>query len=166
MSKLAKIYLNPVGFIILVITLSLSCGREGKTSSGQETLDMRKQANLATETKSESRDGTNDNSMKEHAYLELTLHNSTGGMIDETAIVFGKKSSTFGIVGREGSKGYLGWTHPVGTHVLVRWRDSGKVKRETPVDISAIYDRTTPGNLMFTIAGTNVAVRFEKLDRK
>ena len=104
--------------------------------------------------------------MKDHAYLELTLENITGDVIDETAIVFGKNSSTFGILGGKGSAVYLGWQYPVGTNALVRWRDSGKNKRETKVDLSGIYDRAAPGNLTFTIGATNVTVRFEKLDRK
>ena len=166
MSKLVKKSFYQIGFVVLIIAVSLSCGRKGEPRSEQETLDLRAQGNPATETKSDSRDGADDNLMKNHAYLELTLHNSTGGMIDETAIVFGKQSSTFGIVGNDVSAGFLGWTHPVGTNALVRWRDSQKIKQETQVDISSIYDRATPGNLTFTIVGTNVAVHFEKLNRK
>ncbi len=166
MSKHVKNKINQIGFVVLIITLSFSCGRESEPRSGQESLDLLTQDNPASKTQSDNRDGTADNLMKDHAYLELTLHNSTGGMIDETAVFFGKHSSTFGIVGKEGSKGYLGWTHPVGTNALIRWRDSQKIKKEIQVDISAIYDRATPGNLTFTIVGTNVAVRFEKLDRK
>ncbi len=53
-----------------------------------------------------------------HEYLEIIVHNSNAGDIDETEVTFGKRSCTFGIVGTGVSAGYLGWTLPVGTKCL------------------------------------------------
>jgi hypothetical protein len=99
-----------------------------------------------------------------HDYLRLTLHNGTDGDIYETAIVLGKHSSTAGILAKDASAGYVGWPHPVGTNAVVRWRDSGKIQRESPVVFSGIYDRNVPGELMFTITTTNVTVKFTKIN--
>ena len=101
-----------------------------------------------------------------HEYLELIIHNSTDGNIDETAIVLGKHSCTFGIVGKGVSAGYLDWRQPVGTNAVVRWRDSDKIKRDSRVDFSNVYNPKLPGSLTFTIVGTNVTVKFARIDRK
>ena len=133
----------------------------------QETTESRVQGDTSKGKLEDSADQTPENKTNErHEYLELIMHNSADGDIDETAIVLGKHSCTFGVVGLGVSKGYLGWTHPVGTNAVVRWRDSGNIKRESRVDFSKMYNPKLPGNLTFTIAGTNVTVKFQRIDRK
>jgi hypothetical protein len=127
--------------VILAFTLLISCGRKSEPRETKESHDLPAQRNPVVEAPRYDSAGTNDDSIVEHAYLELTLQNNTDGQIDQTAIVFGKHSCTFGIVGKGASAGYLGWTHPVGTNLVVRWRDSANTQRQAQVDISLVYDR-------------------------
>jgi hypothetical protein len=100
-----------------------------------------------------------------HSYLELVLLNSTADLIDETEVVFGKQACAFGDVSAGVPKGVLGWTQPVGTNALVRWRDSAKTQRVIAVNIAGVYDPAVPGTLTFSVVGTNVTVGFQKLNR-
>jgi hypothetical protein len=155
------------GLFALCVMLLPSCEMRTEPSRSQETTESRVQGDTSKEKLGDGAGQTPENKMNgRHEYLRLTLHNSTDGDIDETAIALGKHSFTFGIVGKGVSKDFLGWPHPVGTNAVVRWRDSGKTKRESQVDFSNVYNPKLPGNLTFTIAGTNVTVKFEKIDRK
>src|SRR6266550_2601843 len=119
------------GLFALCVTLLPSCEMRTEPSRSQETTESLVQGDTSKEKLGDRAGQTPENKMNErHEYLELIMHNSTDGDIDETAIVLGKRSCTFGIVGKGVSAGHLGWTHPVGTNAVVRWRDSGKIKRE------------------------------------
>jgi len=100
-----------------------------------------------------------------HEYLELIVQNDTSGNIDEVAIVLGKNSCTFGIVGEGASAGHLGWQQPVGTNAVVQWTETGGIKREIAVDISTAYTPEKPGQLTFAITGARVTVKFKSIDK-
>ena len=101
-----------------------------------------------------------------HAYLEVILENKTIQDIDETAIVFGKRRCTFGIVGAGVSAGHLGWNSPVGTNAVVEWQDTRKTRHEKTVSLVEDYEPNKPGELRFSVATTNVSVSFKRIDRK
>jgi hypothetical protein len=103
---------------------------------------------------------------QDHAYLELALENKTGEEIDQTAIVLGKNRCTSGILGKEAAATYLGWHKAVGTNAVVQWRDSKQTKRESPVSLVDVYKPAVDGRLMFSITPTNVAVKFEAIQRR
>lgn len=162
-----KLPIYPSGLFALCLLFFASCEKKVEPLPNRVSPETRARGDSAQATAAENPDDTSKSLMSErHEYLELIMHNSTDGNIDATAIVLGKRSCTFGIVGKESSAGYLGWTHPVGTNAVVRWRDSGKTKRESLVDFTSIYHRDTAGSLTFTIDGTNVTVTFKKIDRK
>jgi hypothetical protein len=104
-----------------------------------------------------------------HAYLELTLKNETGELIDETAIVLGTNRCTSGILGVDAAKTYLGWQKPVGSNATVQWRDGRQTAREAHVSLVDVYNPNLDGKLIFTImptnAPTNAVVRFQQIDR-
>ena len=100
-----------------------------------------------------------------HEYLELELTNNTGGQIDQTSVSFGTNQCTFGILGEGGSKAYLGWSKPVGTNALVRWREVQRTVRTANVNLTGTYDPSIPGVLKFDIRGDNVTVAFKRIQR-
>ena len=108
---------------------------------------------------------TNNVIWKSHAYLELVMKNDTANNIDETSVSFFNPPCTYGIVGAWANKGYLGWTHPIGTNALVCWRDFAKVNRSVSVNISTIYDPKIDGCLTFSISETNAVATFKKIVR-
>ena len=151
----------------LGLALLAACGKKSESLPVQNSSEPPLQRDLAKDKSEDPAEAALNTPMNEqHEYLRLTLENSTDGDIDETAVVFGKHSCTFGIVGIGASKGYLGWPYSVDTNAIVRWRDAAKVKREARVEVSKIYDPTVEGELLFTIAGTNVTVKFSKIDQK
>ncbi|HXT41769.1 MAG TPA: hypothetical protein VN887_17310 [Candidatus Angelobacter sp.] len=154
-------------FFVLCFVSFASCEKKVEPPRARESSEARARDETAQGTATVNvGEGSENAASERHEYLELIMHNSTEGNIDETAIVLGKRSCTFGIVGKDSSAGYVGWPHPVGTNAVVRWRDSGKIKRESRVDFSKIYDPKVAASLTFTVAGTNVTVNFKKIDRK
>ncbi len=101
-----------------------------------------------------------------HAYLEVTLANRTGTLLEETAVQFGQHSIYSGILGPDASKTYLGWNDPVTTNAVVRWLDVQKSKLEAVVLLLDVYEPRATGVLTFTITTTNVAVAFKVIDRR
>jgi hypothetical protein len=94
------------------------------------------------------------------------MENKTVQNIDETAVLFGKRRCTFGIVGAGVSAVHLGWNSPVGTNAVVEWRDAQKIRHEKTVSLVDVYEPNKPGELRFSVATTNVSVSFRKIDRK
>ena len=97
-------------------------------------------------------------------YLEVTLVNRTGQLIDQSAVVFGKSRCNSGRLGIGASSTYLGWEKPVGTNAIVCWRDGGGGKHALSVSLMGVVTPGSNGRLIFTIGGTNtstnVVVRF------
>jgi hypothetical protein len=153
-------------FILCAIWLP-ACGKKSDTPRSAEHTDLVATITVAKPlTNADKMENNTADETQQHEYLVLTLHNSGNADIDETSICFGKHSCTSGIVGHGTSASNLGWTWPVTTNAVVRWRDAEKIKREFQTDVSSVYDPKLPGELLFTIAGTNVAVTFQKRDRK
>jgi hypothetical protein len=100
-----------------------------------------------------------------HEYLELTVNNATGHEVDNVSLLLEGNSCTFGIVGSGASAGYLGWFRPIGTNVIVRWREAGGQKREAEVDISKIYDRKSAGDLTFVVKNGTATASFKRIER-
>ena len=94
----------------------------------------------------------------DHAALVLTFTNSTGEMMDETAIVLGQHRCTFGFVAGTATIAY--WPKPVGTNAIVQWRDSKGSTQAVQVSLTGIYDPGVEGELIFLVESTNVTVRF------
>jgi hypothetical protein len=158
-----------LGVLALCLTMIVACE---KRSAPQQSEPLQSQshnetaANAMLGQSEEGAENESSNPSERHEYLDLILQNNTRENIDETAIILGNNRCTFGIVGRGVSAGYLGWERPVGTNAVVKWRVSAKINREARVDISSAYVREVPGQLTFTIAGTNVTVDFQRLNRK
>ncbi|HXT41770.1 MAG TPA: hypothetical protein VN887_17315 [Candidatus Angelobacter sp.] len=162
-----KLPAYPCGLFAVCLLFFASCEKKAESPRARESSEVSARDETAQGTATENTDDTSNSLMNErHDYLRLTLQNSTDGNIDETAILLGKHSFTFGIVGKGFSKDVVGWPYPVGTNAVVRWRDSGKANRESTVDFSGIYDRKVPGELMFTITTTNVTVKFTRIKFK
>ena len=153
--------------VALCLTLLVACDKHNDVSRAKSNSESPlPDVPVREKSKKNNNEPLDTHPVEPHQYLRLTLHNNTEGDIDETSIAFGKHSCTFGIGGKGVSKGYLGWPHPVGTNALVRWRDVKKVNRQARIDLSKVYDPNVEGELMFTIAGTNVSVIFTKIDKK
>ena len=155
------------GMVTAWLLMAVSCGRHNEPSPIQPVSDSRTNGGALKTMITGSVDKVTEDQMNgSHEYLDLIMHNSTVGDIDGTEIVLGRHSCTFGIVGMGVSKGYLDWTHSVSSNAMVRWRDSTGTRRESMLEISKVYDPNLAGHLTFTIAGTNVTVKFSKVDGK
>jgi hypothetical protein len=152
---------------IFCLAICVSCGMKDGPPGAPSDSESRARPGTAPDSPgdppNESKGGLEE---ERHAYLELLLHNGTDGDIDFAELDLGGHCCTFGFIGTRVSKGYLGWTLPVGTNAVVRWRDSGGTKREAEVGYAAIYDPDVPGSLNFTIVSNEVMVTFEKVSRK
>ena len=102
------------------------------------------------------------------SYLEITLENRTGELIDQAADVFGKSRCNSGRLGMGASSTYVGLEKPVGTNACVRWRDGKGGKHDMSVSLVGLIIPGSNGRLIFTIGGTNastdVAVRFAAMN--
>jgi hypothetical protein len=145
-----------------LVVIFVGCKRETK----QRTADSNSSPAVSPEERQTSNQSSGERTnFPPHSYLELMVNNENSTKIAEVALIIAGRPCGFGIVGPGASAGYVGWTWPVGTNVLVRWRDSGSQKRESKVDISKAYDRDVPGELKFVLRNGIVTVGFRKVDR-
>ena len=96
-----------------------------------------------------------------HPYLDVSIKNLTKELLYDSAFAFGKSEFEAGALSPGGTKRYLDWEGPVGTNAVVRWRDSKQGRKERTISVSEVYDRTAPGELIFSITTSNVMVKFE-----
>ena len=159
----------------LIACLLLLSGCEKRDSGRPQVLQATAPQKVAENPSAgsatnESRGGNkidDSNRMNEqHEYLELVLGNSNNTVVHDAAISFVGNPCTFGYISAGSSKAYLGWQNPVGTNATVKWKEVDETEREVTVEISQKYPRDVPGELTFTIAGTNVTVGFKMRNRK
>ena len=155
-------HVHPI--LTLCLLLLASCKRQPALPGPPQTAKSDEKVNETSRPNAFTNDSNQVNGP--HQYLELIVQNNTSADIDDVGILLSKEPCTFGVVGQGSSAGYLGWRRPVGTNAVVQWKDSRQIKNEVRVDISTTYIPDAPGQLTFTITGTNVAVAFHKLNRK
>lgn len=95
--------------------------------------------------------------------MDVTIVNRSSNLLENALARFGEYNCGFGYVIVSGSKGWVGFSHPITARAQLQWDENGHHHVER-VGLEKIYPPGAEGRLTFTVYDGRVEAAFQAVD--